>query len=178
VARALASYVRAQRSGGAAFDRHRAGDIDALPESAIRGLRLFRGRANCAACHSGPNFSDEEFHNTGVSWGSADLGRYRVTRRPQDRGAFKTPTLRQLRFTAPFMHDGSFETLEAVVDFYDAGGKSNPYRDPELRRLDLTATEKGDLIAFLQSLSTPPIARGLGKRATSEAWRAPSVRGT
>jgi cytochrome c peroxidase len=154
VARALASYVRAQRAGGAPFDRYRAGDTDALSETAIRGLRLFRGRANCSACHSGPNFSDEEFHNTGVSWGSADLGRYRVTRRAQDRGAFKTPTLRQLRFTAPYMHDGSFQMLEAVVDFYNAGGKSNPYRDLELRRLELTAMEKGDLIAFLQSLST------------------------
>jgi cytochrome c peroxidase len=154
VARALASYVRAQRAGDAPFDRYRAGDTDALSETAIRGLRLFRGRANCSACHSGPNFSDEEFHNTGVSWGSADLGRYRVTRRAQDRGAFKTPTLRQLRFTAPYMHDGSFQLLEAVVDFYNAGGKSNPYRDLELRRLELTAMEKGDLIAFLQSLST------------------------
>jgi cytochrome c peroxidase len=155
VARALASYVRAQRAGSALFDRYRAGNADALSEAAIRGLRLFRGRANCSACHSGPNFSDEELHNTGVSWGSADLGRYQVTRLPQDRGAFKTPTLRQLSFTAPYMHDGSFETLEAVVDFYDAGGKTNPYRDPELRQLSLTATDKTDLIAFLQCLSLP-----------------------
>ena len=155
VARALASYVRSQRAGDAPFDRYRAGDADALSETAIRGLRLFRGRAHCSACHAGPNFSDEGFHNTGVSWGSADLGRYRVTRRANDRGAFKTPTLRQLRFTAPYMHDGSFETLEAVVDFYDRGGTSNPYSDPDLRRLHLTATEKTELIAFLQSLSKP-----------------------
>ena len=155
VARALASYVRAQRAGGAPFDRYRTGDASALTASATRGLRLFRGRANCSACHAGPNFTDEAFHNTGVSWGASDLGRYRVTNREQDRGAFKTPTLRQLRLTAPYMHDGSFDTLESVVEFYDAGGKSNPHRDPELRSLSLTAMEKSDLIAFLQALTTP-----------------------
>jgi cytochrome c peroxidase len=154
-ARALATYVRAQRTGAAPFDRYRNGDTRALSEGAARGLRLFRGRANCSACHAGPNFTDEEFHNTGVSWGSADWGRYRVTRRDKDRGAFKTPTLRQLRLTAPYMHDGSFDTLESVVNFYDGGGKRNPYADPELRRLNLTAVEKRDLIAFLQSLSAP-----------------------
>ena len=154
VAQALASYVRAQRTGDAPFDRYRAGDNDALSEAATRGLRLFRGRANCSACHSGPNFSDEQFHNSGVSWGSADLGRHRVTRRPEDRGAFKTPTLRQLHLTAPYMHDGSLETLEAVVDFYNSGGRGNPYRDPEVRPLGLTRLEKVDLVAFLQSLST------------------------
>ena len=121
-ARALATYVRAQRVGDAPYcSRYRAGDSGALRADATRGLSLFRGRANCASCHIGPNFTDEQFHNTGVSWGSSDEGRYRVTRRTEDLGRFKTPTLRQLRLTSPYMHDGSFDTLDAVVDFYDGG---------------------------------------------------------
>jgi cytochrome c peroxidase len=153
-ARALATYVRAQRVADAPYDRYRAGDSNALAADAGRGLSLFRGRANCASCHIGPNLTDERFHNTGVSWGSGDLGRFRVTRRAEDRGRFKTPTLRQLRLTSPYMHDGSLDTLEAVVEFYDAGGHANPWLDPELHPLGLTATEKRDLIAFLLSLSS------------------------
>ena len=153
-ARALATYVRAQRVGDAPYDRYRAGDRSALSADAARGLSLFRGRANCSTCHIGPNFTDEQFHNTGVSWGSSDLGRFRVTRRAEDRGRFKTPTLRQLRLTSPYMHDGSFDNLDAVVDFYDAGGNANQWRDAELHPLRLTALEKRDLIAFLLSLSS------------------------
>ena len=153
-ARALASYVRAQRVADAAYDRYRAGDGGALSADAARGLSLFRGRANCSACHIGPNFTDEHFHNTGVSWGSGDLGRFGVTRRAEDRGRFKTPTLRQLRLTSPYMHDGSLDSLEAVVEFYDAGGHANSWLDPELHPLGLTVPEKRDLIAFLLSLSS------------------------
>ena len=87
-----------------------------LGSDATRGLSLFRGRSNCSACRIGPNFTDEQFHNTGVSWGSGDSGRYRVTRRTEDFGRFKTPTLRQLRLTNPYMHDGSVDRLDAVVD--------------------------------------------------------------
>jgi cytochrome c peroxidase len=153
-ARALATYVRAQRVADAPYDRYRAGDRRALSADAARGLSLFRGRANCSSCHIGPNFTDEQFHNTGVSWGSGDLGRFRVTRRAEDRGRFKTPTLRQLRLTSPYMHDGSFDSLDAVVEFYDAGGNANQWLDPELHPLRLTASEKRDLIAFLLSLSS------------------------
>lgn len=153
-ARALATYVRAQRVADAPYDRYRAGDSNALPADAARGLSLFRGRANCSACHSGPNFTDEQFHNTGVSWGSGDLGRFRVTRRAEDRGRFKTPTLRQLRLTSPYMHDGSLDSVDAVVEFYDAGGNANPWLDSELHPLRLTVAEKRDLIAFLLSLSS------------------------
>lgn len=157
-ARALATYVRVQRVGDAPYDRYRAGDSSALSADAARGLRLFRGRANCASCHVGPNFTDEQFHNTGVSWGASDVGRYRVTRSTEDLGRFKTPTLRQLRLTSPYMHDGSFDSLAAVVDFYDAGGNSNPLLDSEMHPLRLTPQEKGHLIAFLLSLSevAPP----------------------
>jgi len=153
-ARAIATYVRTQRIADAPYDRYRAGDSRALSADAGRGLGLFRGRANCASCHVGPTFTDEQFHNTGVSWGSGDLGRYQVTGRPEDNGRFKTPTLRQLRLTAPYMHDGSLESLDAVIDFYDAGGKPNPWLDSELVPLRLSPEEKGDLIAFLLSLSS------------------------
>lgn len=153
-ARALATFVRAQRVADAPYDRYRAGDSSALSADAARGLGLFRGRANCSSCHIGPNFTDEQFHNTGVSWGSGDLGRFRVTRRAEDRGRFKTPTLRQLRLTSPYMHDGSFDNLDAVVEFYDAGGNANQWLDPELHPLRLTASEQRDLIAFLLSLSS------------------------
>ena len=153
-ARAIATYVREQRIGDAPYDRYRAGDSTALSADAIRGLSLFRGRANCTFCHLGPTLTDEQFHNTGVSWGSGDAGRYRVTRRPEDRGRFKTPTLRQLRLTSPYMHDGSIDTLDAVVDFYDEGGHANPFLDSDLHPLRLTPDEKRDLIAFLLSLSS------------------------
>jgi cytochrome c peroxidase len=124
-----------------------------LESDATRALSLFR-RSNCSACHIGPNFTDEQFHNTGVSWGSGDSGRYRVTRRTEDFGRFKTPTLRQLRLTNPYMHDGSVDRLDAVVDFYDAGGNNNPLLDSELHRLRLSPEEKRDVIAFLLSLSS------------------------
>ena len=153
-ARALATYVRAQRVADAPYDRYRAGDSSTWSATEARGLSLFRGRANCSSCHIGPNFTDEQFHNTGVSWGAGDLGRFRVTRRAEDRGRFKTPTLRQLRLTSPYMHDGSLDSLGAVVDFYDAGGNVNQWRDTELHPLRLTALEKRDLIAFLLSLSS------------------------
>ena len=153
-ARALATYVRAQRVADAPYDRYRAGHSSTWSATEARGLSLFRGRANCASCHIGPNFTDEQFHNTGVSWGAGDLGRFRVTRRAEDRGRFKTPTLRQLRLTSPYMHDGSLDSLDAVVDFYDAGGNANQWRDTELHPLRLTTLEKRDLIAFLLSLSS------------------------
>lgn len=153
VSRALASFVRAQRFGETAFDRFQAGDVNALEPGAQRGLALFVGRGNCATCHPSPIFTDEAFHNTGVSWGSRDLGRFVVTGEERDRGAFKTPTLRELARTAPYMHDGSLPTLSAVVDFYSEGGDVNPFQDREIKPLRLTPGEKRDLVAFLLALS-------------------------
>ena len=119
------------------------------------GLDLFRDRANCATCHVGPNFTDEEFHNTGVFWGQEpyDPGRFDVTEMSEDIGTFKTPTLREIARTAPYMHDGSLETLEDVVDFYTDGGRQNPYLDDDVRPLRLTDDEKTVLVAFLRSLT-------------------------
>ena len=116
-------------------------------------MRLFNGRANCVACHVGPTFSDEKLHNTGVSWGADDAGRYGVTALDGDRGAFKTPSLRNVALTAPYMHDGSLATLEDVIDFYVGGGTANPNLDPEISPLNLTMEEKRKLIALLRSLT-------------------------
>ena len=159
VARALASFVRMLRSGNSPFDRWRNGDSSALSISARRGFALFTGRANCVACHVGANFTDEQFHNTGVAArtylrdGTEDPGRARVTALPADRGAFKTPTLRDVALTTPYMHDGSFETLEQVVAFYDGGGHANPQLDPEIKPLALKPRERSELIDFLMALT-------------------------
>jgi cytochrome c peroxidase len=152
----LASYVRTIRSGDSRFDRYAAGQSRALNAIEKAGLNLFRGRAGCSICHVGPNFSDEQFHNTGVAWRDdklLDQGRFAVSGNERDRGAFKTPTLREIARTAPYMHDGSLATLEDVVDFYSEGGRKNPHLDPEIRPRALTAGEKHALVAFLKTLS-------------------------
>ena len=155
LARALAAYVRTIQSGASPFDRYVWGEPDALSPDAQAGLRLFQGNANCTACHVGPNLTDEELHNTGVFWGQEpyDPGRFTVTEVSEDIGKFKTPTLREIARTAPYMHDGSLATLEDVVDFYTDGGRQNPYLDRELRPLRLTEDEKAALVAFLRSLT-------------------------
>ena len=156
LAQALASYVRTILSGNAPFDRYVNGDRHELTERQRQGLRVFRGKGNCTACHLGPTFTDESFHNTGVAWRDGrllDQGRFAVTGKETDHGAFKTPTLREVTRTAPYMHDGSIATLEDVIEFYDRGGNENPYLDDQLRRLNLTVEEKAELVAFLRSLS-------------------------
>jgi len=163
VARALASYVRTIQSGDAPYDRYLAGDRNALSTAARRGFTLFVGKAGCSNCHSGPLLTDELFHNTGVAWRSgitseglqapADEGRWNVTHANADRGAFKTPTLRQIARTAPYMHNGSFARLEDVIDYYDRGGEKNPVMDFRVRPLHLTPREKRDVLAFLDALS-------------------------
>jgi len=147
LARALASYVRTILAGDSAYDRFVAGDRGALTAEQQAGLRLFRGKANCGACHLGPNLTDEEFHRTGVL--GEDLGRFVVTREERNRGAFKTPTLRQVAEAPPYFHDGSKATLEAVIEFYNEGKGG----DPEIRPLGLTAEEKGQLVALLRSFT-------------------------
>ncbi len=154
--RALASYVRSIRSGDTRVDRFTSGESGALTDEEREGLRLFRGKGNCVACHVGPTFTDERFHNTGVAWRTGsptDDGRFAVSGRPEDRGAFKTPTLREVALTAPYMHDGSIATLGDVLDFYDRGGIANPQRDAELRPLHLASADKRALEAFLRALS-------------------------
>lgn len=154
--RAIASYVRTIFSGDSLIDRYMRGDYDVMSVEALAGLSLFRGKANCTSCHIGPTFSDEQFHNTGVAFkngGLVDEGRFAVTGEEEHRGAFKTPSLRHVGKTAPYMHDGSLKTLEEVVALYDRGGDHNPHLDEELRPLHLTVGERQALVTFLFTLT-------------------------
>ena len=156
VGKAIASFQRTKLSGNSAVDKYDVGgDEKALSESAKRGLELFRGKARCTRCHSGFNFTDEKFHNLGIGWdtNTVDLGRYMVTNNPEDIGAFKTPTLREIARTAPYMHDGRFKTLEEVVKFYNQGGIKNPHQDNTIIPLELTEQEQQDIVALLKSLN-------------------------
>ena len=144
VADALASYVRTIRSQDCRYDWYVAGQTQMLSPLEKTGLDLFRNKGRCARCHSGANFTDEEFHNTGLAWQKdrfVDEGRFAVSGDPSDHGAFKTPT-REIARTAPYMHDGSLATLEDVVDFYARGGRANPELDRRMRRIDFTEEEK------------------------------------
>ena len=160
IAEAIAAYERTVLSTNSAFDKYVLGAQKAMDEAAVRGLALFKGKARCILCHNGPNFTDNQFHNLGVPQVGPmkeDLGRFAVSRAEKDRGAFKTPTLRSITETAPYMHDGAFKTLEEVVEFMDQGGGSNPNLSPLVKPLNLTAGEKGDLVAFLKALAGEPI---------------------
>jgi cytochrome c peroxidase len=153
LAKSLAAFQRVLLLGASRVDAFRAGEVTQLNELEKHGLWLWESKGACWKCHSGPNFTDEQFHNTGVSWGSADTGRDGVTRADADRGRFKTPTLRGVAWTAPYMHDGSVATLEAVVEFYNKGGRANPNLDASIKPLDLDAREVRALVAFLRALS-------------------------
>ncbi len=123
-----------------------------MSESAKRGMRLFFGKANCTACHAGANFSDEQYHNLGVGMDAdkPDLGRYEVTKEEKDKGAFKTPTLRNIALSAPYMHDGSQETLEEVMAWYTKGGHKNPWLSDKMKPLKLTEQDEADVVAFMK----------------------------
>lgn len=161
---AIASFERTALSGNSAFDRYEyGGDKTALTASQIRGLQIFTDpkRGNCSACHRINDkyalFTDGKAHNIGVGAedGTAfsDVGRFEQTKADADRGAFVTPSLRNVARTAPYMHDGSLKTLKDVVDFYAGGGNSNPYLDPQIKKIDLSAQDRQDLVAFLESLN-------------------------
>ena len=153
---AIAAFERTVVTTDAPFDRYVLGEKDALSDSEKRGLILFFTKASCTACHSGPNFTDNKFHNLGVKQLGPltdDVGRYAVTKDEKDRGAFKTPTLRNVSQTAPYMHDGSLATLEEVVDFYNRGGVRQSNRSKLIQPLSLTDQQKADLVAFLRSLT-------------------------
>ena len=178
VTKALAAFERTVISGNSPFDRYQfSGDKKALSPAAIRGLAIFTDpkRGNCTACHTMNQkfalFSDGKFHNIGVGVNGegelTDLGRYSETKVESDKGAFKTPTLRNVTETAPYMHDGSLKTLKSVVDFYAGGGNSNPYLDKEIKEIKLSGKERADLVEFLQSL-TGEMPPGVGPAETAE----------
>lgn len=164
VEKALASFERTVLSGDSAFDRYQfGGDKTALTTAQIRGLAIFLDptRGNCAACHTIEAkyalFTDGKFHNIGEGVGEDgqfnDVGRFHMTKVATDKGAFKTPTLRNVANTSPYMHNGSLKTLAEVVDFYAGGGNSNPYLDKEMRKIKLTGPDRADLVEFLKSLT-------------------------
>jgi cytochrome c peroxidase len=155
VAKAIATFERTILSGNSAFDRYKAGDKKAMTPEQVRGMEVFFGKGRCDQCHEGINFTTNAYHNLGIGTDKPDPdeGRSVVTKNEADWGAFKTPTLREVARTAPYMHDGSVKTLEEVVDIYDKGGIPNKNLDTSLRKLNLTAGEKKDLVAFLHALN-------------------------
>lgn len=180
IGKAIAAFERTLVTKDSPFDRYAKGDKTALSPSAAKGLDLFKGKARCILCHNGPNFTDHGFHNLGLPEApflqdprvqasirfdtkrmgikdyqrvTTDLGRYLVTKDEKDIGAFKTPTLRNVVERGPYMHNGAFDTLEQVIDFYNQGGGDDPRKDLMLRPLGLTPQEKADLLAFLRALT-------------------------
>ena len=168
-AMALAAYQRSLISNNTPFDRFARGETSALSASARRGYEIFLNKANCITCHAGADFTDEEFRRIGIGWNEKaylDPGRAKITGKEQDRGKFCVPALRELAWTAPYMHDGSLATLEEVVDYYNRGGSEGAPTDLK-GPLNLSNMEKADLVAFLESLSsTPEVLRvALGAKA-------------
>jgi cytochrome c peroxidase len=171
IEKALASFERTLLSGDSAFDRYAyGGDKKALSPAAVRGLALFSdpAKGNCVICHSIGDkyalFTDGKFHNTGAGVNGegqfTDAGRFSQTKAAADTGAFKTPSLRNVAMSAPYMHDGSLKTLEDVVDFYAGGGNSSPQLDSLIQPLHLSARDRADIVEFMKSLNggMPPDA--------------------
>jgi len=182
LAKAIAAFERTIVSKPGRVDKYLKGDKKALTEAEVRGMTLFTGKANCIACHHGPALTDGEFHTTGVPEIDAlktesdrvatrhffatdqrfpnprsvnyDYGRELITKSASDKGKFKVPSLRELKYTAPYMHNGAFETLDDVVEFYNKGGGDLPNKDPLLKPLKLTEAESADLVSFLEALSS------------------------
>ena len=157
VAKAIAAFERTVVSTDSRFDRWVEGDRQALTQSEWRGYQVFKdpARGNCATCHSGANFTDNGFHNIGIAQpeGAPDAGRFKVRALAAMKGAFKTPTLRDIALTAPYFHDGSAQTLVEVVEHYDRGGDDKRNLSKDIRPLHLTARDKEDLVAFMVALN-------------------------
>ncbi len=182
LAEALAGYVRTVRSEDSPLDHFLSGrapvandralnngvPIDrGLSELEFEGFRLFQDKARCYLCHSGRQFTDEGFHNTGVAWREGalqDEGRGAITGKPYHKGAFKTPTLREVGRRGPYMHDGSLATIEDVIEFYDRGGNKNPYLDENIVPLHLSEAEKKALVAFLRNGLAGVVVEGISKQ--------------
>ena len=169
VAKSLATFQRSIRAGRSRLDAFLKGNEHALDDEAVRGLHLFRTTARCMNCHNGPALTDDQFHNLGLSYYGRkleDLGRYEITGKPEDVGAFKTPSLRNVARTGPYMHNGVFD-LPGVLNMYNAGMPTLrrkpeqmddplfPTKSPLLKPLGLNRRDLLDLLAFLDALSEP-----------------------
>jgi cytochrome c peroxidase len=152
IARAIASFERTIISTESRFDRWLKGDKKALTLEEIEGFNLFKTKANCIACHSGFNFTDNGFHNIGLK-SNDDDGRYKIKPVAIMKGAFKTPTLRDVALTAPYMHNGEYDTLEQVIEHYNRGGDKKDNLSPNIKALDLTKQEQAKIISFLRALT-------------------------
>ena len=158
IAKAIVAYEQTRMSGNSAWDRWRYDrDEKAVSEQVKQGHELFFGKAKCRQCHAGNNFTDSKFHNLGIGWDPvakqfSDEGRFVVTKSESDRGAFKTPTLRDVTKHSPYLHDGSESSLREVVELYNRGGNKNPYLDVKMESLRLSPAEVDAIVAFLESL--------------------------
>ncbi len=157
--KALAAFEETLEIEETRMDQYFAGNKSIFNESEKRGLQLFNEKAGCIECHFGPDFTNDQFKNIGLYSGgkNEDLGRYNVTKDKKDKGKFKVPGLRNVIYTAPYMHDGRFKTLEEVIDYYNSPDAANPKhknRDKKIKNLHLTTQEKQDLINFLKTAST------------------------
>jgi len=159
VAKAIATFERTLLSGNSAYDRYKTVKKPAMTRAQIRGMDIYFNKAKCDQCHEGVNFTANAYANLGIGTDKPqpDTGRYEVTKDPLDWGKFKTPTLRDISKTGPYMHDGSLKTLEEVVDFYDKGGIPNKNLDEKIKKLNLTVEQKRDLVEFLKALDGAPI---------------------
>jgi cytochrome c peroxidase len=158
LSKAMATFERTVISNNSSFDRWVKGDAKAMTGQQVEGFKVFVGKANCMTCHSGPNFTDSGFHNLGLaSWGDKepDMGRYAIKPIGLMKGAFKTPTLRDVARTAPYFHDGSAKTLMDVVDHYAKGGVVKTNLSPNMKALDLSMDDKKALVAFMEALTSP-----------------------
>jgi cytochrome c peroxidase len=155
VTKAIATYERTVLSGNSPYDRYKAGNKSAMSAAQVRGMDVYFNQAKCDQCHEGINLTANSYHNIGVGADkpNPDEGRMAVTKLASDWGSFKTPTLREIARTAPYMHDGSLKTLEEVVDFYDKGGTPNKNLDERMKPLKLSDAAKKDLVEFLKALS-------------------------
>ena len=159
VHKAIGTFERTIVTGITPFDRWVKGDQKAIKDDAKRGFALFVGKARCASCHTGWNFTDGKFHDIGLA--TTDHGRMAVSGRAGDQHAFKTPSLREIAARAPYMHSGQVQSLEAAVAHYVSGGIQRPSLAKEMKPLQLSAQESQDLVAFMRTLSSPQTVQTL-----------------
>ena len=162
VQRSLSNFERILTADSSKFDEYMRGNVAALNEKEIAGWNLFNSRKlNCISCHNQYNFTDYSFQNNGTYTNYTDSGRANITHRKEDIGKFKTPSLRNVAITYPYMHDGSFENLEQVIDHYSNGGKKHFNQSEKIKGFSITSIEKEQLIAFLKSLTDKHLLAGL-----------------